>query len=174
MRCGKAGFADSWVAIPLEQGRFFNFSFSKTGENPWVAIPLEQGRFFNWLTSVKIVRKESQSLWSRDGFSIDGTDRRTPTNRRNPFGAGTVFQSKHKRQQNRHRSRNPFGAGTVFQSTQAEIVERAEMSQSLWSRDGFSIFVNKHKRLNYEVAIPLEQGRFFNSEVCFSFLFLGY
>ncbi|SAM69797.1 hypothetical protein CHUV0807_2104 [Cardiobacterium hominis] len=24
------------------------------------------------------------------------------------------------------------------------------------------------------VAIPLEQGRFFNSEVCFSFLFLGY
>jgi len=25
-----------------------------------------------------------------------------------------------------------------------------------------------------DVAIPLEQGRFFNSEVCFSFLFLGY
>jgi len=26
----------------------------------------------------------------------------------------------------------------------------------------------------WTVAIPLEQGRFFNSEVCFSFLFLGY
>ena len=47
-------------------------------------------------------------------------------------------------------------------------------SQSLWSRDGFSIKPRGKCSMQPKVAIPLEQGRFFNSEVCFSFLFLGY
>ena len=82
-----------------------------------VAIPLEQGRFFNG---------------GKAYFSA-------PWDCRNPFGAGTVFQSG------------------------VRIAQREECeSQSLWSRDGFSI----HKRIEYvpcaDVAIPLEQGRFFN------------
>ena len=58
-----------------------------------VAIPLEQGRFFNGHFIDEQEWQESQSLWSRDGFSI------------------------HK--------------------VGGKVVEL--MSQSLWSRDGFSI-----------------------------------
>ncbi|EEV88574.1 hypothetical protein HMPREF0198_1320 [Cardiobacterium hominis ATCC 15826] len=35
------------VAIPLEQGRFFNDFAENTPRPVFVAIPLEQGRFFN-------------------------------------------------------------------------------------------------------------------------------
>ena len=34
----------------------------------------------------------SQSLWSRDGFSMDKTTHYYRSEGRNPFGAGTVFQ----------------------------------------------------------------------------------
>ena len=57
---------------------------------------------------------------------------------RNPFGAGTVFQSKIYAIFTPLKSRNPFGAGTVFQ-----LMELIEERQQI-------------------VAIPLEQGRFFN------------
>ena len=123
-------FGDSYehVAIPLEQGRFFNLRHY-TALNPLtVAIPLEQGRFFNALLLERSPRQKG----------------------RNPFGAGTVFQSIRESKLRPAASRNPFGAGTVFQYSIAS------------SAAGFY------------VAIPLEQGRFFNSEVCFSFLFLGY
>ena len=116
------------VAIPLEQGRFFNWSCSGASTAPIVAIPLEQGRFFNYELDVIGLCCESQSLWSRDGFSM-----------------GLFHQP-----------------------------ERQATSQSLWSRDGFSIVSFVKKLQLAQVAIPLEQGRFFNSEVCFSFLFLGY
>ena len=66
---------------------------------------------------------ESQSLWSRDGFSI-------------------------------------------YIAIKASILEG---SQSLWSRDGFSMTLSNAASQQHLVAIPLEQGRFFNSEVCFSF-----
>ena len=58
------------VAIPLEQGRFFNEISPEGYEFPFVAIPLEQGRFFN--ASLTPINKSKES--------------------RNPFGAGTVFQ----------------------------------------------------------------------------------
>ena len=58
------------VAIPLEQGRFFNDETQDILRQELVAIPLEQGRFFN------------------------RNNRRYPRlcGGRNPFGAGTVFQ----------------------------------------------------------------------------------
>ena len=81
-----------------------------------VAIPLEQGRFFNQVYASRSARNAS----------------------RNPFGAGTVFQSKIYAIFTPLKSRNPFGAGTVFQ-----LMELIEERQQI-------------------VAIPLEQGRFFN------------
>ena len=104
------------VAIPLEQGRFFNFGDIVEKKRLFVAIPLEQGRFFNktvYRTIDLIVRRnpigagtvfqlnpltlrgsrgESQSLWSRDGFSIYLSMVWQLLSSRNPFGAGTVFQ----------------------------------------------------------------------------------
>ena len=151
------------------------------------------------IESVNFTREqgESQSLWSRDGFSITCATRQNcvPMSQslcsregfsitswtlsdcavsRNPFGAGTVFQWDFFINLNDKQRRNPFGAGTVFQYYHERVLDRENMSQSLWSRDGFSIYYVYQQHLCYFVAIPLEQGRFFNSEVCFSFLFLGY
>ena len=84
-----------------------------------VAIPLEQGRFFNG---------------GKAYFSA-------PWDCRNPFGAGTVFQSG------------------------VRIAQREECeSQSLWSRDGFSMDTLTYCEGEGQVAIPLEQGRFFNTQ----------
>gem|GEM_PF-4852763 len=58
---------------------------------------------------------------------------------RNPFGAGTVFQCFFFKSLLCSSSRNPFGAGTVFQCYLNEIKVVNPESQSLWSRDGFSI-----------------------------------
>ena len=65
-----SALAEAWVAIPLEQGRFFNPGQPATRLRLRVAIPLEQGRFFNEIAGAIIVALNS----------------------RNPFGAGTVFQ----------------------------------------------------------------------------------
>ena len=82
------------VAIPLEQGRFFNLEGKPNKNGKMVAIPLEQGRFFN---------KSRTFLYHTDPC------------------------------------RNPFGAGTVFQLYQSMPCVPSVRSQSLWSRDGFSI-----------------------------------
>ena len=103
------------VAIPLEQGRFFNWSCSGASTAPIVAIPLEQGRFFNYELDVIGLCCESQSLWSRDGFSITSWTLSDCAVSRNPFGAGTVFQWDFFINLNDKQRRNPFGAGTVFQ-----------------------------------------------------------
>ena len=58
--------------------------------------------------------------------------------------------------------RNPFGAGTVFQFNNPRQFIFDYGSQSLWSRDGFSILSQMLLRSASNVAIPLEQGRFFN------------
>ena len=81
-----------------------------------VAIPLEQGRFFNEPATGRKHHQASQSLWSRDGFSM-----------------GKLI---------------PLPIG--------------QKSQSLWGRDGFSIQVRILQKHLLCVAIPLEQGRFFN------------
>ena len=58
-----------------------------------VAIPLEQGRFFNLLIYGLAIIVESQSLWSRDGFSMSlHYLSLCYSERRKPFGAGTDFQ----------------------------------------------------------------------------------
>ena len=126
----------------------------------------------------------SQSLWSRDGFSIFVTTTAPNLSCRNPFGAGTVFQSLAEARAILDQGRNPFGAGAVFQFFFPNNVTFTVVSQSLWSRDGFSIdelrYHLAHLRRNpfgagtvfqysiassaagFYVAIPLEQGRFFN------------
>ena len=58
---------------------------------------------------------------------------------RNPFGAGTVFQCRYLPYPETRTSRNPFGAGAVFQYASALYRGHFEESQSLWSRDGFSM-----------------------------------
>ena len=60
---------DSFVAIPLEQGLFFNKKETTMTIYAQVAIPLEQGLFFN--ASPAVIQRKSKS--------------------RNPFGAGTIF-----------------------------------------------------------------------------------
>ena len=47
-----APVAPKEVAIPLEQGRFFNLLHRNASETRRVAIPLEQGRFFNNRTTL--------------------------------------------------------------------------------------------------------------------------
>ena len=59
-------------------------------------------------------------------------------------------------------SRNPFGAGTVFQYGKEWDAVLEARSQSLWSRDGFSMQAPCAAGASQPVAIPLEQGRFFN------------
>ena len=81
---------------------------------------------------------------------------------RNPFGAGTVFQWCTTTSPRLLTGRNPFGAGTVFQSDVRRDVVDLRKSQSLWSRDGFSIWQGGQVMFTFLVAIPLEQGRFFN------------
>ena len=131
----------------MEQGRFFNRSEKANCVQLQVAIPLEQGRFFNGIFSLAAQRSTSQSLWSRDGFSIkvfstfpEMKEGRNPfgagtvfqwlscslswrSTSRNPFGAGTVFQYLKPDRIGQRRSRNPFGAGTVFQLRQIEQAE---------------------------------------------------
>ena len=58
-----------------------------------VAIPLEQGLFFNrHRLQRRPSRLVSQSLWSRDYFLMPKS-KQTSANAegRNPFGAGTIF-----------------------------------------------------------------------------------
>ena len=57
------------VAIPLEQGLFFNMRRLKWHLAKAVAIPLEQGLFFNQVYIMQEIKCP----------------------RRNPFGAGTIF-----------------------------------------------------------------------------------
>ena len=55
----------------------------------------------------------------------------------------------------------PLEQGRFFNF--GDIVEKnVYLSQSLWSRDGFSINSTIAGRTDTSVAIPLEQGRFFN------------
>ena len=103
----------------------------------------EQGRFFN-----STIRASSSS-----------------TTGRNPFGAGTVFQSLAEARAILDQGRNPFGAGAVFQFFFPNNVTFTVVSQSLWSRDGFSIAKKMTQQTEWEVAIPLEQGRFFNVSI---------
>jgi len=126
----------------------------------------EQGRFFN-----STIRASSSS-----------------TTGRNPFGAGTVFQSLAEARAILDQGRNPFGAGAVFQfffpnNVTFTVVSQSLwsrdgfsiitlsmakdflLSQSLWSRDGFSIAKKMTQQTEWEVAIPLEQGRFFNVSI---------
>ena len=57
------------VAIPLEQGLFFNDGIGEPLCDTAVAIPLEQGLFFNLIEGWKRAAAYwSQSLWSRDYF----------------------------------------------------------------------------------------------------------
>ena len=110
----------------------------------------------------------SQSLWSRDGFLIQNPSKKPPMSGRrgrNPFGAGTVFQLIFPNGVPSLPSRNPFGAGTVFQFPVMFQLFAFAKSQSLWSRDGFSILLVRGDGGLISVAIPLEQGRFFNAPV---------
>ena len=80
---------------PFGAGTVFQFTYLWFGNYCQVAIPLEQGRFFNEPSQFKfMLESTSQSLWSRDGFSMMRNGARTQNETcRNPFGAGTVFQS---------------------------------------------------------------------------------
>ena len=130
----------------------------RRGRNPFGA-----GTVFQWIMMwITFLGRESQSLWSRDGFSIELGDKyarfhtsqslwsrdgfsmnqlqvESTIKRRNPFGAGTVFQWENLYPYRLGRSRNPFGAGTVFQYRCEFCKNTFYVSQSLWSRDGFSM-----------------------------------
>ena len=95
-------------------------------------------------------------------FQYTGNHDNSDLMSRNPFGAGTVFQSPNVQPLARTSGRNPFGAGTVFQYLPKALVSLKDASQSLWSRDGFSIPHDNWRYHDKPVAIPLEQGRFFN------------
>ena len=104
------------VAIPLEQGRFFNLEGKPNKNGKMVAIPLEQGRFFNYTkvchACLLLGRNPSGAGTVFQSFQHEIL---FLGNCRNPFGAGTVFQSNWATSTRVSTRRNPFGAGTVFQ-----------------------------------------------------------
>ena len=75
---------------------------------------------------------------------------------------GRFFNKGHAHRAENPKGRNPFGVGTVFQYESKEELADMLASQSLWSRDGFSIMIIYPFPEEINVAIPLEQGRFFN------------
>ena len=83
----------------------------------------------------------SQSLWSRDGFSIELLN---PAQGWElvaiPLEQGRFFNAFSMRKNGKTLGRNPFGAGTIFQFVHPNYPPQELRSQSLWSRDGFSIF----------------------------------
>ena len=151
-----------------------------------VAIPLEQGRFLNEPATGRKHHQASQSLWSRDGFSMgkliplpigqksqslwgrDGFSIQVRILQKHllcvaiPLEQGRFFNKGHAHRAENPKGRNPFGVGTVFQYESKEELADMLASQSLWSRDGFSIMIIYPFPEEINVAIPLEQGRFFN------------
>ena len=152
------------VAIPLEQGRFFNTSSLQQTATPAGRNPFGAGTVFQSNNDgAKMNLNLSQSLWSRDGFSIRCTHRTARRmqvaipleqgrffNREKiaaeerakvaiPLEQGRFFNKTSTPSSTAAKCRNPFGAGTVFQCYVDLTEVMSAVSQSLWSRDGFSI-----------------------------------
>ena len=161
------------VAIPLEQGRFFNRSEKANCVQLQVAIPLEQGRFFNIPSPHLLPDSMSQSLWSRDGFSIKAQKEAVPDVGSQSLWSRDGFSIIPRAVLPALPRSQSLWSRDGFSMMYNNFTKIVDWSQSLWSRDGFSIRCPTGRGRPAQVAIPLEQGRFFNmtrrtSDVYFS------
>ena len=99
----------------MEQGLFFNDYLDDCYGDESVAIPLEQGLFFNGDQHGTNYSRGSQSLWSRDYFLIHLDRLPRPHDLvAIPLEQGLFFNRTRGKRRAAGRRRNPFGAGTIF------------------------------------------------------------
>ena len=146
-----------------------------------VAIPLEQGLFFNPRRHRPVLRHKSQSLWSRDYFLMEDIRAKAlPTLVAIPLEQGLWTKIPHFKESQSLWSRDYFliwytrpktstyksqslWSRDYFLMQKFAAYDDACRSQSLWSRDYFLMQAARDAYCRRRVAIPLEQGLFFNS-----------
>ena len=114
-----------------------------------VSIPLEQGSVFRQALTYSLSKKVSL----------------------NPFGTGQCLSTKISCLDGRACEVSiPLEQGSVFRHENCDLIETAELSQSLWNRAVSFDSGKKAYRSCLNVSIPLEQGSVFRLQWCFEAL----